>query len=150
MRVRSERRLIVRDDMRHPLAATHRRAGIRSVIGGMLGVPLVVLSAMALLLVLDEHPIGSPGQQIALSRAGGGSGTAVVYGAGTGIHFRSVANAGAPISADLSRGALHVLSLAPIQLDAREVAGRHVSLRGNGRLVRLESEAKSIRITAGF
>ena len=52
VRVRSERRLIIRDDMRHPLAGTRRRAGIRSVIGGMLGVPLVVLSAMALLVVL--------------------------------------------------------------------------------------------------
>lgn len=49
MRVRSERRLIIRDDMRHPLAGTRRRAGIRSVIGGMPGVPLhVVLSAMSL------------------------------------------------------------------------------------------------------
>ncbi|MEP6618006.1 MAG: hypothetical protein ABJE47_01775 [bacterium] len=116
----------------------------------MVGVPIIVLGAMALLLMFDERPTAAPEQHIAVRSVHGGTATTLIYGAGTGIHLRRVSGTGTPIVADLSHGALHVLSLESMQVEAAEIAGVHATMRGRGHSVTLRSEGEGVRIKAWF
>lgn len=147
MQLRSKPPLVLPLEAVRELVAPRARARGISMISGMLGVPLMVLAAIVLLRVYDKHPAATPGQQIELSTASG-SATAIVYGAGTGIHIRHISTGSEPIIADLSQGDLHAISLATLRLDVVSMGGRRMDMSGRGHAVRLRSLERSVQVWA--
>ena len=147
--LRSKQPLAIPLDAGRPPVASPARARAISIISGMLGVPLMVLAAMVVLRVYDKHPAATPGQQIELSTASG-SATAIVYGAGTGIHIRHISAGREPIVADLSLGDLHAISLATLRIDAVSVGGRRMDMSGRGHAVALRVYGRGAGVSTWF
>ena len=150
MRVREPKPITVPQDFGRPLAVQPPRSRMRSAIGAMFGIPLLVLVAMATLVVLEEHPIPAPEQHIELRMVGGGTGTALVLGGGTGIHLVRVSSSGVPLVADLSGGRLRIMSLRTIQLRASGVSGKAVVLTAEGHALSLRDDSDGVSIRTGM
>jgi hypothetical protein len=150
MQVREARPIIAPEDVGRPLVAPRHRARARSVFGAMFSVPLVVLAAMVALIAFDEHPASTPGQRIELRSAGGGTATAIVLGAGTGVHLVRVSGVGVPLEADLSAGQLQVFSLRSVQIRANGVSGKEVTLRATGHVLRIRSDDGGVMVRTGM
>ena len=150
MRMREAQRVTAPAAAGGPLVTRHQRSRLRAAVGAMFGVPLIVLLAMAALIAFDEHPITVPAQHIELRTEGGGTGTALVLGAGTGIHLLRVSHDGVPVMADLAAGPLRIMSLRTLQLDARGVSGKDVSLRATGHTLRLRSDGAGVMVRTGM
>lgn len=150
MRVRDVNVVVAPTDSARPPVAPRRRSRVRAALGAMLGIPIVVVAAIATLLVFDRTPEVVAGQQIALRTAGGGSSTALVFGAGTGIHLVRVTEAGVPLAADLSAGMLRIVSLRSLRLDAHGVSGQDVSVSATAHTLRLQSDRGGVGVRTGL
>ena len=123
---------------------------MRALLGDMVGIPLLVLVAMFALTAFAKSPAPVSGQQIAIRTQGTGAGSALVFGAGTGVHLVRVAHAGTPITADLTAGPLRMLSLRALHLDASGVSGGGLRMSATGHTLRLERMGTGVRISTGL
>ena len=132
------------------LPADRPQSRVRAIVGAMLGVPTIVILAMAALIAFDEHPIPVPAQHIELRYEGGGTGTAIVFGAGTGLHLVRISSTGVPVAADLSAGPLRLMSLRTLHLDARGVTGKNISVSASGHVLRLQRMGEGVVVRTGM
>ncbi len=116
----------------------------------MLGIPLVVLAAMASLIALGETPRAVTGQHITVRTQGTGFSSALVYGAGMGVRLVRVTHEGTPLSADLGTGPMHIISLRALHLDASGLSDQRVRLTATGHTLRLQQDARGVGVRTGL
>ena len=120
------------------------------VLRGLMGVPLLVLASIAAITIVNRQPIPTLGPEISL-RASGGGVTALVFGAGSGVHLLRVSDPPAPVAADLARGALHIIALNTVELRAANLGDtRTVRLTARGPVIALRQDGARVAVHTGF
>lgn len=150
MRVREAREVAIPEATTRPPVAPPRRSRVRSFASAMVGIPIIVLGAMVALVALDDAPAVVDGQRISVRTSHGGATTALVYGAGSGVHLVRVTAAGVPLAADLAAGDLHVASLRTLELDATQLNGIDMRLSATGHTLQLGSNRSGTGVRTGF
>ena len=116
-----------------------------------LGVPLLVLGAMIAIAIVNRQPTPTSGPHIDLRSTDGGSVTALVFGAGSGIHFVYVSDDPISLHADLARGPLRIVAMHSIQLNAADVGDPNVvRLQASGPVVQLRRSEGRVSVRTGF
>ena len=135
-----------------PAVESGRRAArIRAILRSFLGVPLLALGAMITMAIVNRQPHPTPGPRIDLRAAKGGDVTALVFGAGSGIHFLRVTDNPESLRADLSRSPLRVVSLHAVQLDATDVGDPFVvRIMASGPVIQLRRDGERVSVRTGF
>ena len=149
-----------RDRLKWPTTSTplvpivgngHRIARLRSILRSFVGVPLIAIGAMIAMTIVNRQPPPAPGPRIGLRAANGGDVTALVFGAGSGIHFLQVSDKSTSLPADLTRGPLRIVALHTVQLNAADVGDPSVvRLMASGPVIRLWRNGERVSVRAGF
>lgn len=123
----------------------------RAVVRSFFGVPLIAIGAMIAMTIVNRQPPPAPGPRIGLRAANGGDVTALVFGAGSGIHFLQVSDKSTSLPADLTRGPLRIVALRAVQLEASDVGDPSVvRLTASGPVIRLWRSGERVSVRAGF
>ena len=138
-----------------PLPSTRSRPAIvlrvRRAVSALVGVPLLVMAAMVAMTLANRRPAPTSGPRIELRAPASGSVTALVFGAGSGIHFMRLSDHPRTVHADLGRGPLRVLALRDVQLNASGIDDPNVIRVGAiGSVLQLRRDGAGTSIRAGF
>lgn len=126
-------------------------ARVRAILRPFLGVPFLALGAMIAMAIVNEQPQPAPGPRIDLRSAKGGDVTVLIFGAGSGIHFRRVSENPVAVPADLTRGPLRIVALRAVQLEASDVGDPAVvQLIAKGPVIQLRRDGERVSVRAGF
>ncbi len=126
-------------------------ARVRAILRPFLGVPFLAIGAMIAMAIVNGQPQPAPGPRIDLRSAKGGDVTALVFGAGSGIHFRRVSENPVAVPVDLSRGPLRIVALRAVRLEATDVGDPAVvRLMASGPVIQLRRDGERVSVRAGF
>lgn len=126
-------------------------AGAGAIARLFRGVPLLALGAMLAIAVVNQQPTPVPGPRIDLRAANGGRFTALVFGAGSGIHFLRVSDDPRSLPADLARGPLRIVALHAVRLNAADTGDPNVvRLMASGHAVQLRRDGTRVSVRSGF
>ena len=126
-------------------------ARVRAILRPFLGVPFLALGVMIAMGIVNGQPQPAPGPRIDLRSAKGANVTALVFGAGSGVHFRRVSENPVAVSADLSRGPLRIVALHAVRLEAADVGDPAVvRLMASGPVIQLRRDGERVSVRTGF
>ena len=117
----------------------------------LLGIPLLVVGTLIAISIVNRKPLPAVSPQIELRSADGGQTTALVFGAGSGIHLVRTSTLPTSLRADLARGPLRVVALGDVQLLAAGFPDRNVlRLEAKGPIVQLRRDGGRVSVRTGF
>ena len=136
------------DPMQTP--ASHK-TGSRTALRTFVGMPLLAVTTMIAAMLLSGRPNAVTGAEVELHTGRGERVTALVFGAGSGLHLVHVSAARMAFQADLARGPLRVIALRAIELNARDVRDPSVvRLTARGPVVQLRRTKDGMFVNAGL